>query len=154
MALPIGVPPVPFRIDKRIAVEATGRSIGGGVVQVFQELQLVARLDVPAAEWTILAILAKASHRSAKEGWAHAFVDARTLARDLQRLAGLGDGDPTSLHRVIYRLRKLLSREVLLDHCDDFGKKLIEKHPMLGYRLSAWPDQIELTVLGDEDAGE
>jgi len=152
MALPLDVSPVPYRLHKGLTVEAAGRWLGGGVVQVFQDLRLIARVDVPSAEWTILAVLAKASHRSAKEGWAYAFVDTRTLAGELQQRTGLGYGNPASLHRVIYRLRKLLSRKVQLDGCEDFGQHLVEKHPMLGYRLSVWPNQIALTFLDAESS--
>ena len=144
----------PYAIDPKVQLHATGRRGDGGILEIFFNGKLVADVSLSPTEFAILALLIEAARRSLGKHWATACVSATNLARELVRLQ-LGTGDRQCLYQALYKLRKLLRKELkLAEKLQDakWGQIQIELQPGLGYRLSVAPNRLKITLL-DQDGG-
>src|SRR6476646_346188 len=92
---------VPFRFDRRLKIRLLGRWRKGGVLEWEFAGKALTAMPLPAAQFTVLGILVEAA-RKAKH-WGESFLDASTLANELENRAGLGGGDEQDLYRAVYR---------------------------------------------------
>lgn len=138
---------------------ALGRWSHGGVllIRVGQQPVPIDALKLPAALWSIMALLIKAAHRASIDGWPLAFSTSRELATKLKKNGGLGGGDPENVTRFIYRLRAVLSKsKARINHPSSrqlspsaWSRQLLE-YQQFGYRLSLPAENLSLTIFNDD----
>jgi hypothetical protein len=145
-------PSIPYRSDPRFHIRLIGRWKNGGVVQVYFGGQLMVTFAIPAAEWTILAMLvAAAAMGRSTQSWANAFMTAADLARGLYERTRLGNSDPANITRFIFRLRSSIAKHMngRIANPKDWSMRLIEHHRFLGYRIGLPPENLDLDMLGE-----
>ncbi len=139
----------PYQIDSSFEIIASGHWSSGGAGRVLHGAAAVDDLDLPPAQFGILAQLMQAARRSNGRP-ADAFVRSKDLAFGLARLAGLGDADIRNVHRAVNKLRQRLMRSGVTAYAKRGGvrwsNKIIESH-RLGYRISLPPENQHLYLL-------
>jgi hypothetical protein len=130
-----------------------GRWRKGGVVEVYLDGQLIEAITLPAAEWSLAALLIDAGIRSAGASWGRAFMTASDLARGLHQRSRRGNSDPANVPRFVWRLRKSIANRMSgrLENPKDWSKRLIEHHRSFGYRVSLPPENLHLETLCDRN---
>lgn len=127
----------------------------GGSMTIRYRNDRIFSLDLPALEWSAMALLARAALSGV--GLA-AYVSASELASQLQQLGVTSDNGPRVAIGTIYKLRNRFSAEPAkwpnaapkLDL--KTGLVVTHTNKRFGYRLNALPEQIELVVLGDQES--
>lgn len=145
---------LPYHVDPRFEFVAIGSWETGGLLEIRFQGKLTETLSLPAAEWTAVAALIKASLKSQHDHWAKAFVLADDLGPLIRDLSHRGTGTAAASHAVIHKLRKFVSESTAAEltecseaDCEAWGKLVIEKHVRFGYRISADPNQLRLVLL-------
>ncbi len=146
--------PFPYASDQQSTLTLTGRWTEGGVadIRIPGEPPLV--VPLPAAPWAVMAILIQAAKDAGPEDWGQAFRTIHELAFLLYKKTGLGARDPENIIRLVFRLRRLLARAAEQrpegdQHrsAENWSKRLIERQPFLGYRISLPPENLRLEIL-------
>jgi hypothetical protein len=154
MSVSISCPSIlPFQADAHLWL--CGRWGEGGQA-VLREGEHSASFRVAATLFDLLAILTLAARaRPAAEEWAATgFLSIHEINRELTRRSG---GDPAhpwydskGVIRAVYRLRGLVGQAWSPGHRtagNTWARKFVENHPLLGYRLSAPADHLQLVIL-------
>lgn len=144
--------PLPYRVSSEYRLRATGRWRDGGILEITDPNGRVITVDVPAPEFSLVALLIQAGQRSTDE-WAYAFRTRQALLRDLKRHGVVVGGLHQPLSRTVFNLRQRFNKLVLLGmesvEGDRLGKAWIEHHRRLGYRVSLPPENLSLVFLED-----
>jgi hypothetical protein len=143
----------PYSVDSGFTLRAVGRWQHGGAVEVRFDDELMATIDLPAAEWAVAAMLIEAGMRSADATWGSAFMTTGELARGLYRRSRRGNSDPANVGQVVYRLRTSTEKQMsgLVPHPKGWSRLLIQNRRYLGYRLGLPPENLHLEILGERN---
>lgn len=146
-------PPIPYPVDSRYSLQATGLRRKGGVLDIYCDGIFVKRIKLPAALWGILMFLMLARIESASTKWTRAFRTSADLARLLHSHLGLGNSDPANVLHYVRRLRQAIAKAMkgLVANPDEWGKQLVEHQDSFGYRIGLAPPRDSDLDICDED---
>jgi hypothetical protein len=128
---------------------------GGGVIEIHFEGTRIDVIDLPAAEFALVALLIKC----AREGrdWGDAFLTSKDLAKlAVTHDAGLTD-DPERIPHVVHQFRRRIAKRFRRGYTTttvitgkEFANGMLQHHATLGYRLGLPPENLHLRLIGNE----
>lgn len=137
-----------------IELVAVGRWGKKGHVEIAVDGHPLPPVRLPAALWNALAILIEAGCKGKTQGshWAEAYVSPVALAAKLCKRAGIGDGDPRNIHRIVNKLRQRLNhaaKESL--GVAGWGNMIVETDVTYGYRVRASAEVLRVILLDSDE---
>jgi hypothetical protein len=141
--------PVLFPFRRNVKIWMSGMFTGGGIA-VIREGRREVKVNLPAVEFAVLAILIMAARRalSRKPFSAAGFISAGHLGRELERWSTKGYGEYVARH--VHTLRTLIitawSHHASSVAAKQFAHQLIETN-LGAYRLSTRPKQLHMDIV-------
>jgi hypothetical protein len=144
----------PYLVDERYRFSLEGRWHKGGWLHIFLDNAPAGKIKLPKAKWGAMAALAQGAKAAARGCRPSAFMTSEELALELRKLTPLKFAGRQNVTRYICDLRRLLTDAEAAKHDNngeegpqEWGHRVVESQPSLGYRISVRPENIEIIDL-------